>query len=200
VEIIDKFINSFKYLIFSFGYVDNIADILLNTINNDNFEFFHKYNFITDEEIKELNYFANNYKAIDDYKIKMIIKFIFKRLNLTDEENEYLASKIKDEIENFIGIIETGKYDKYRTFIYILTLMNSIYEIFEFIIIPSNITKIINFKSDENLEKIYNTLNEKKYNIINSEIKIKVNSYFIEKSVKYASYSIKRENLFNNLN
>jgi len=200
VEIIDKFINSFKYLIFSFGYVDNIADILLNTINNDNFEFFHKYNFITDEEIKELNYFANNYKAIDDYKIKMIIKSIFKRLNLTDEENEYLASKFKDEIENFIGIIETGKYDKYRTFIYILTLMNSIYEIFEFIIIPSNITKIINFKSDENLEKIYNTLNEKKYNIINSEIKIKVNSYFIEKSVKYASYSIKRENLFNNLN
>jgi len=87
-------------------------------------------------------------------------------------------------------------------------MINSIYETFNKVIIPSNITKLVS-KTRGDLEQIYKTLNNVHTNpnnngivanenviLVSPLIEDKVNTYLIEKSAIYASYCLKKSNLF----
>jgi len=211
MELKDSFADAFEDLIFAsvFGYIS--PESLKNVLNKDAFLFLYKYNFITENEFKKLNSYVINYKKVKSEEIKPLIKTIFKRLNLTKEEKGYLLNKIKKDFESLINTMKINNTTAYEVFIYLLSVISSIYEIFNEIIIPSNIVKLVKINSEnkDGLERIYNTLNNHNTNpnndyiainensiLISPIIEAKVNSYLIERSVLYASYFLKRSNIF----
>jgi len=208
----EGFIDLFEDLIFVSGFSSVPSESIKSMIINDNFSFLCRYNFITENEANKLKYFASNYNSVRTDIIKKIIKSVFERLNLTKDEKNEVMLKIKEDFETFIDSINLSQKTSYNTFIYVLSIISLIYEIFDDIIIPSNIGKIVRMESKNNtgLDKIYNTLNSANTNpnenkiIINENtilispiVESKVNSYLIEKSVIYASYCLKKTSLFN---
>jgi len=214
MDLKESFIGLFKNLIFASGSNSVPAESLKNTISNDNFSFLCKYNFINENEESKLRSFASNYSSVRTDIIKKIIKSVFERLNLTKDERNEVMLKIKEDFESFINAIKLSQNTSYNTFIYVLSVINSIYEIFNDLIIPSNIGKIVRLaEENRNLDKIYNTLNSANVNsnnekivvnenviLISPIIKAEVNAYLIKKSVRYASYCLKKSNLFNEEN
>lgn len=212
MELKDIFADAFEDLIFASGFGSVSPESLKNMLDKDAFSFLYKYNFVSENEFKKLNSYVINYKKVKSEEIKLLLKAIFKRLNLTKEEKGYLLNKIKNDFENLINTMKITHNTAYEVFIYALSIINSIYEIFNECIIPSNIVKLvkINSENEDGLERIYNTLNNHNTNpnndyiainensiLISPTIEAKVNSYLIEKSVVYASYCLKRSNMFN---
>ena len=212
MELKDSFADAFEDLIFASGFGFISPESLKSVLNKDAFSFLYKYNFITENEFKKLNSYIINYKKVKSDEIKLLIKAVFKRLNLTKEEKGYLLNKIKKDFESLINTMKINNTTAYEVFIYLLSVISSIYEIFNECIIPSNIVKLvkINSENEDGLERIYNTLNNHNTNpnndyiainensiLISPIIEAKVNSYLIEKSVVYASYCLKKSNIFN---
>jgi len=208
MELIEIFLNVFEDLLFASGLNSTPAEAIKKVISNPNFSFLYKYDFIAEDEAKKLRSFAFNYNSVKTDVIRTIIKSVFERLNLTQEEEREMMLKIKEDFERFISTIQINRTTSYNAFIYVLSVINSIYEIFNKVIIPSNITKLVS-KTHGDLEQIYKTLNNVHTNPNNSGIvanenvilvspliEDKVNTYLIEKSAIYASYCLKKSNLF----
>jgi len=208
----EGFIDLFEDLIFVSGFNSVPTESIKEMIKKDNFSFLCRYGFITENEANKLKSFASNYNSVRTDIIKKIIKSVFERLNLTNDEKNELMLKIKEDFETFINAINLSQKTSYNTFIYVLSVINLIYELFDSIIIPTNIGKIVRTESKNNtgLYKIYNTLNSANTNpnenkivinenaiLISPIVESKVNSYLIEKSVIYASYCLKKTSLFN---
>jgi len=202
------FLDVFEDLLFASGLNTVPAEAVKKAISEPNFSFLYKYNFITEDEAKKLRSFAFNYNSVKTDLIIRIIKSVFERLNLTQEEEKEMMLKIKEDFERFIGTIKINQNTSYNAFIYVLSVINSIYETFNKVIIPSNITKLVS-KTRGDLEQIYKTLNNVHTNpnnngivanenviLVSPLIEDKVNTYLIEKSAIYASYCLKKSNLF----